>query len=109
MLPNAAPPPVSVRASPAWRNEEGFWVDFRSVDLGPPPETRAAVLRESRPNYGSVAMARPESEGFISRNWDRLKVCVLALAVVGCCYSMWRVLVGLSDTGDVFPSGPAGQ
>lgn len=101
--------PVSIRAPPVWRNEEGFWVDFKSVDLGAPSELRSGAARDNIPNYGSVELTRPEDQGFMGRTLERLKVCALALAVVVCCYVMWRFLVGLSDSENVSGTVPASR
>ena len=98
----------SMRPQTIWRSEEGFWVDFKSVDLGPP----SAAPRESVRNYGSVVAAQVRQDGFLGRNWEHLKVGVLALVVLVCCFFMWRFLVNLSEEtvyNIVEPYAPAAQ
>eukprot|EP00291_Cryptomonas_curvata_P008972 CAMPEP_0172186258 /NCGR_PEP_ID=MMETSP1050-20130122/20655_1 /TAXON_ID=233186 /ORGANISM="Cryptomonas curvata, Strain CCAP979/52" /LENGTH=320 /DNA_ID=CAMNT_0012860395 /DNA_START=75 /DNA_END=1038 /DNA_ORIENTATION=+ len=70
----------SSHAPSAWRTEEGFWVDFKSVDLGH-AEVRGTPSHRVR-TYGSVSADRPEEPSFLVRSLEQVKVAVLALAMV---------------------------
>jgi hypothetical protein len=86
----------SSHAPPAWRTDEGFWVDFKSVDLGH-AEVRGTASHRVR-TYGSVSADRPAEPSFLVRSLEQVKVAVLALAMVVGCFFVWRCLVGLSDS-----------
>ena len=87
----------STHAPTAWRTDEGFWVDFKSVDLGH-AEGRGSASRDRVRTYGSVSADRPAEPSFLVRSLDQVKVAVLALAIVLCCFFVWRCLVGLNDS-----------
>ena len=91
----------SSHAPPVWRTDEGFWVDFKSVDLGH-TEVRGSASRDRVRTYGSVSAERPTEPSLMVRSLEQVKLAVLALAIVVCCFFVWRCLVGLSDSEGAF-------
>ena len=97
MMRNSGPEIPAAR-----RNEEGFWVEFKSVDLGHTSNYRRLTQSDPQRNYGTDDYRRSVHENFVMRSLERLQTVGIGLGLVVTCYGLWRLLVSLGEVDDYY-------